>query len=231
MDSRRNLLRLGLFGGFGLIASAGLISCNPFTADEEVSANEDLMREHGVLRRALLIYFLSAKKMRSNPGAIAPDALNKTAKLFRSFGEDYHERKLEEPFIFPRVKQADSQTAATVDILLSQHQRGRQITDYILGATRSPTFGNAAEPANALDSFVLMYQQHTAREDTVIFPAWHKALSKREYDEMGDKFEDIEHQQFGKDGFDDAVNQISQIEEILGFADLAQFTASSPPKE
>jgi hypothetical protein len=47
---------------------------------------------------------------------------------------------------------------------------------------------------------------------------------------MGDKFEDIEHQQFGKDGHEDAVAQIAQIEQALGLADIAQFTAPPPPK-
>jgi hemerythrin-like domain-containing protein len=83
---------------------------------------------------------------------------------------------------------------------------------------------------DAFDSFVLMYQEHTAREDTIIFPAWHKSLSEGDYDKMGDKFEDIEHQQFGHDGFGDAVKQIGQIEAELNVADLAQFTAPSPPK-
>jgi hypothetical protein len=48
-------------------------------------------------------------------------------------------------------------------------------------------------------------------------------------DEMGEKFEDIEHQQFGEDGFDDAVEQITGIESSLGLADIAQFTAPPPP--
>ena len=30
------------------------------------------------------------------------------------------------------------------------------------------------ELPNALDAFVLMYQEHTAREDTPIFPAGHQ---------------------------------------------------------
>jgi len=60
--------------------------------------------------------------------------------------------------------------------------------------------------------------------------AWHKLLSPHAYEEMGDKFEDIERQQFGHDGFDDAVKQIGAIEAELGLADLAQFTASPPPK-
>jgi hypothetical protein len=44
------------------------------------------MREHGVLRRALLVYTESAVWLRRNPGSVPPDALTKTAKLFRSFG-------------------------------------------------------------------------------------------------------------------------------------------------
>jgi hypothetical protein len=39
-----------------------------------------------------------------------------------------------------------------------------------------------------------------------------------------DRFEDIEREQFGKDGFEMAVRQISDIEAALGLADLAQFT-------
>ncbi len=75
-----------------------------------------------------------------------------------------------------------------------------------------------------------MYRNHAAREDTVVFPAWKKTLSKKQYDEMGDKFEDIERQQFGKDGFEDAEKQISEIEKEYGLADLSKFTAPPPPK-
>ena len=45
-----------------------------------------------------------------------------------------------------------------------------------------------------------------------------------------DKLEEIERQQFGKDGYEDAVAQIGQIEQALGLVDLAQFTAPPPPK-
>jgi hypothetical protein len=36
-------------------------------------------------------------------------------------------------------------------------------------------------------------------------------------------------QEFGKDGFDDAAEQINGIEATLGLADLSQFTAPPPP--
>jgi hypothetical protein len=47
---------------------------------------------------------------------------------------------------------------------------------------------------------------------------------------MGDKLEEMDRQTFGKDGSEDAVKKIAEIEQTLGFADLAQFTAPPPAK-
>ncbi len=197
----------------------------------EVTATEDLMREHGVLRRALFIYSETAVKLRAGAAFVAPDALQKTANLFRSFGEDYHEKKLEEAYIFPAVKSAGGAAASLPDILTAQHQRGREITDYITSVTRGPKLGasNAEELARALEAFVRMYRAHAAREDTIIFPAWKQTMTSKQLDEMGDKFEEIEKQQFGEDGYEEAVKQIGDIEGALGLADIAQFTAPPPP--
>lgn len=61
-----------------------------------------------------------------------------------------------------------------------------------------------------------MYENHAAREDTIVFPTWKDALSERQLDQMGEEFEEIERRQFGKDGFGDAVAQIGQIEKAIG---------------
>ena len=198
--------------------------------EKEVTAGEDLMREHGVLRRALLVYTEAAVRLRRDPGSVPPDALTKTANLFRSFGEDYHEKKLEEAFIFPAVKQKGGVAALYPDILVVQHDRGREITDYVLSVTQGAKLGaNATALADVLEGFVRMYRHHAAREDTVVFPAWKEAVSEEQYKELSEKFEEIEHQQFGADGFDDAVTQIGEIEGSLNLSDLAQFTPPTPP--
>jgi hemerythrin-like domain-containing protein len=115
--------------------------------------------------------------------------------------------------------------------LTAQHNRGREITDYVLAVTHSPRISTAnAEPlAKVFESFVLMYENHAAREDTIVFPAWKKNFSNKQLDEISDQFEDIERKMFGKDGFEDAEKEISSSEGALGFADLSQFTPSSPP--
>ena len=189
------------------------------------------MREHGVLRRAPLVHAEAAARLRRDPGAVPPSALQATAQLFRAFGEEYHERKLEEPFIFPAVKQAGGPAAGYPDVLLTQHQRGREITDYILAVTRGAKIGaGAGALAAALESFARMYQHHAAREDTIVFPDWKETLAGQQFDELSEKFEEIEHEQFGADGFEAAVRQIGDIEAGLGLADLAQFTALAPPR-
>ena len=147
MNSARREWLLGLSS---LGAGAILIGCNADgpsesrevkVADEgvepEVTAIEDLMREHGVLRRALLVYQETASKL-SGGAAIPTEPLQKTAKLFRAFGEEYHEKKLEEVYIFPAVKKAGGAAGGYADVLINQHQRGREITDFILAATAGP---------------------------------------------------------------------------------------------
>ena len=200
--------------------------------DEEVGAVEDLMREHGVLRRALLVYDAAVRQLRTKPADVPPDALQKTAKLFRAFGEDYHESKLEEAYIFPAVKNTQGPAASLPDILVVQHQRGREVTDYILSMTQGAKLGVASSEqlARTLEAFVLMYQHHAAREDTILFPAWKKTMNDSQLEDIGDKFEDIEREQFGGDGFDDAVKQIAEIETQMAINDISQFTPPSLAK-
>ncbi len=197
---------------------------------KEVLANEDLMREHGVLRRALLVFGEAAVRLRRDAGSVPPAVLRDTANLFRSFGENYHEKKLEEAFIFPALKGTTGPAAGYPDILIAQHDRGREITDYILAVTVGAKIGaEAGMLAAALEAFTRMYEYHAAREDTIVFPAWKAAVTDSQYDELSDKFEEIEHQEFGADGFEDAVKKIGEIEKSLGLSDLSQFTAPPPP--
>ncbi|MGA2921362.1 MAG: hemerythrin domain-containing protein [Candidatus Sulfotelmatobacter sp.] len=207
------------------------VSAKENEKEPEVSATEDLMREHGVIRRALLVYFETVPKLRQNPASVDAAAPRQIAQLFRTFGEDYHERMLEEQHIFPQVRKQGAELQRYADILTAQHNRGREITGYVLAVTNSPRISTAnAEPlAKVFESFVLMHENHAAREDTIVFPAWKKNFSNKQLDEISDQFEDIEHKMFGKGGFEDAEKQISSIEGAPGFVDLSQFTPSSPP--
>ncbi|HEX3699674.1 MAG TPA: hemerythrin domain-containing protein [Phenylobacterium sp.] len=195
----------------------------------DVSATEDLMREHGVLRRLLVVYRETAGVIRSAPGTLDLAALGQAADLFRTFGEAYHEKSLEEAHVFPMVKKAGGHAAALIDTLIAQHNRGRQINDFLSGRVKTGTLGDAEPVASALESFARMYEIHAALEDTVVFETWKTLLGKKALDEWSDKFEDIEHQTFKGDGFDLALEQVGAIEQRLGLSDLARYTAPPPP--
>jgi hemerythrin-like domain-containing protein len=227
VSSTRRSLLCGAGAGL-VVASAGSHADEP---TEDVSATEDLMREHGILRRVLIVYSEAAQKLRRDAAAVDARAIAAAATLFRDFGEGYHERMLEEQHVFPEVRKSGDKAAALVDTLEAQHRRGREITDYVLSTTKSGSIGTAsAGPlAAALDGMVRMYRSHAAREDTIVFPAWKKTLSPHDLDERAEEFEKIEHTQFGGDGFDIARDKIADVERALGLVDLSAFTAAKPP--
>jgi hemerythrin-like domain-containing protein len=237
VNSRRRFLRGTMaIGGMALSACSGNPE-NPTKkespavkkdkGEEEVSPAEDLMREHGVLKRILLIYGEGIRRIDAAQD-LPPDALTTSANLIRRFIEDYHE-KLEEEYLFPRFRKAGS-LLDLVDVLEAQHKRGRSLTETILRLTSSTALKNAQDKQQlkeALQRFVRMYEPHEAREDTVLFPAFRKIVSDHEYGALGEDFERKERELFGEDGFEKNVDEVRKIESALGIYDLAKFT---PPE-
>ena len=109
---------------------------------------------------------------------------------------------------------------------MNQHKAGRVITEQILQLSKQPTLSEneSQKLVRLLTSFNIMYRPHEAREDTVLFPAFRKLVSKHEYDSLGEEFENNEHKIFGEDGFETMVEKIAAIEKQLGIYELSQFT-------
>jgi hemerythrin-like domain-containing protein len=178
----------------------------------EVAALEDLMREHSALSRILLIYEDIRTRLLGSIEFPLTTLLDSTS-LIRKIIEDYHE-KLEEDYIFPKFEKA-GKLVDLVTTLRKQHQAGRLLTDNIKNLASSTSLQNPDSKKNIIESienFIHMYRPHKAREGTILFPAVHDIFTPKEYDQMGDKFEDKEHQLFGPAGFDGIVVQIAEFE-------------------
>jgi hemerythrin-like domain-containing protein len=207
-------------------AAAAAPSAVP-SGDEGVTPAEDLMREHGVLNRVLLVYEECLRRIDEKKD-LPPEPLADTARLVRTFIENYHE-KIEEDHLFPRYRAA-GKLVDLVDVLAAQHQAGRRATERIeaLATMRSVhDAGESRELALHIRQFIRMYRPHEAREDTILFPVLHQIVSPAEYDAMGEQFEQIEHKQLGEEGFEHAVERVAEIEKKLGIYDLAQFTPTA----
>ncbi len=190
---------------------------------DEVTPPEDLMREHGVLNRVLLIYETAVRKFSGNED-FDPAVISQAAQVIRQFIEGYHERN-EEQHVFPRFHKA-GQMVNLVDILYQQHQAGRRLTDTILDLV--PRSRAASDDRTrlikSLRAFITMYRPHEAREDTELFPKLRSIVSANEFNAMAEDFEKDEQKKFGQDGFETMVRRVADLEKALGINNLAQFT-------
>jgi len=244
MERKGELTRRIFLGKIGGLLSAGAV-ITPYELTAEVRAAEkggrnhkekegegvypaeDLMREHGVLSRLLLIYEEILRKLKTNKPSF-PEVLSSSAGIIRRFIEDYHE-KLEEEHLFPRFEKA-GKLVDLVKVLREQHEAGRRLTDQIRGrfmASAQEDPWERKELARSMLLFIKMYRPHKSREDTVLFPAFHSLVSPADYAKLGDEFEDREQVLFGQGGFEKIVAEVAKLERTLGIFDLAQFT----PKE
>src|SRR5438477_7052164 len=106
--SEKNMKRRRFLLATGIIATVPMLGLGEAgdkrDPDEGVTAPEDLMKEHGVLNRCLLIYEEAIRRM-TRGDDLSPDVFNHTAQLIRQFVEEYHERN-EEKYIFPEFERA-----------------------------------------------------------------------------------------------------------------------------
>ena len=227
-----NAGKIGLMvgGGVAISAASGLIgsaqaketppNCMPGDA---VNPSEDLMREHGMLSRILLIYEAGARKFDANED-FDPSPIANAARIVREYTEDYHER-LEEEVVFPRLKQA-GKMVALIDILIDQHHIGRGLTDIVLrtALTGRKDASDRRQLVRALQSFIAMYRPHTAREDTVLMPMVRDLFAPGEYEDMAAKLGKNGRRYFASSSFDGMVQQVASFETAIGVNDLTQFS-------
>jgi hemerythrin-like domain-containing protein len=222
---RRAILREMTAAGAGFVlAAAGAPPRAGEEHEDEVAPAEDLMREHGVLNRVLLIYDEFLRRSSAPRPDLPPALLGDAARIIRGFIEDYHER-LEEDELFPRFEKAGRQVEL-VRVLREQHRAGRRLTEEILEISKTSLRDPAdrGRLAGALRKFAAMYRPHEAREDTVLFPEIRRIVSRHEYGALGEDFEKKEQALFGEGGFEKMVDRVAAIEKRLGIYELAKFT-------
>lgn len=233
-ESSRRRFVVGASGGALGILVAG---CSPMARarlfgpehGKVLGPAEDLMREHGVLDRVLLVYEEGVRQLRGG-GRVPIDTLAKAAGVVRRFIEDYHE-KLEEDYVFPRFEQGGSEMADLVATLRRQHEAGRRVTDDVLKLAKTAPMrakNGRGQLADALQAFIRMYRPHAAREDTVLFPALYTVLGDTEKVELAQAFEAREREVLGERGFGAVVEEVAALEKGVGILELAQFTPRRP---
>jgi len=191
--------------------------------EEDIPPTEDLMREHGVLRRILLIYDEAARRLPGDDAVVA--VVGSAASVVRRFVEAYHE-KLEEEFVLPKLEKA-GKLVELAKIIRVQHTAGRKLTESLARNAKAGKDASAEQRraiVTDMQTFARMYAAHTAWEDTEIFPAYRAQFTEAEFDKLGEQFEEQEHKLLGKSGFEGSLKEVGDLEKALGIHDLARYT-------
>jgi hemerythrin-like domain-containing protein len=187
--------------------------------EKGVGAIETLMRGHGLLSRAMLVYDDIRHKI-SKEQAVDPSLILRTAEVFQDYLEAFHE-KAEEAHIFAPMEKAKI-AFASIQELKIQHGSGYELTQRIIALSKSGK--QSSDLARYLDDFNGMYRHHTAWEDTVVFPAFDSMETTHDLAELINAFAEDEKKALGNNGFQSFVNKIADVEKQLGIFDLSTST-------
>lgn len=187
-------------------------------SSEDVPVTEDLMREHGLLNRILLIYENIIHKIEHNID-FDMDIIIQCVNIVKEFVEDYHE-PLEEKYIFTFLKEKNLHVQL-IDELINQHRVSKKITDKIMSYA---TKNDNDKLRKYLRLFIYMYRAHESREDTVIFNEFRKIAPKQLYESYSEIFEDTEKEKFGDGGYNKILNRVMDLEKQLSIYDLKVYT-------
>lgn len=219
----------GLVVGGGAVELGNSLSSSGLgTGPHIASPGEELMTEHGVLKRVLLAYRAMIDVL-AGQAKLDADTLTEAAQIVADYVESFHEG-LEEGYVFPSVAAQGGDLASLVRTLLVQHDRGRHLTTAIQRAATADLSDPKVKTAlhSYLTSFVGMYEPHEAREDTVVYPALRRITKQRTLDLLAERFAELENKQYGDNGLAQVLGRVEAIEQRLGIYDLDDVTPPLP---
>ena len=185
--------------------------------------NEDLMQEHGLVTRVILVYGRAIELLNSNQ-AIDLALIGRAAQIVARVIHGHHEVE-EERIVFPVVEKTAGMQKLT-STLRGQHNAARGITAIIgrnAGAVSVKEPARRKELIVAMQNFINMYGPHGAHEDTEIYPAFRDALTRDEYAKVAEQFAADEQRVNKENGFRENVAGLARIEGALG-AELSRYT-------
>lgn len=193
-----------------------------------LTPNEDLMQEHGLVGRVILIYRRCIQNIENGVEFDSMHIVN-AARIVAHVIHGHHELE-EERILFPIVERRKN-LGALVSVLVGQHQAARGLTGTIANVATHKRLRDDNQRGvvlNAMREFASMYEPHGVFEDTIVYPAFRNALTPQEYMGYARRFAEEERKFNGAEGFERRSVELTGIEQSLGIA-LANYTEQIAP--
>ena len=165
-----------------------------------VRPTDELKMEHQAVRLTLKVLETICRKMEQLGEMVELRHIDQLLEFFSVFVDKCHHGK-EEQLLFPALEAAGiKREGGPIGVMLEEHERGREyvrrmntkLSEYRAGAAEAgATFIREAR------GYIALLDQHTDKEDTVLFPIAEKQISETRQAEMSNGFERIEVEKIG----------------------------------
>jgi hemerythrin-like domain-containing protein len=156
---------------------------------------DDLMHEHGAIHEALQVLKGMAKRL-DEGGAVEEGDISDILGFLKLFADRCHHGK-EEGILFPAlVKAGLSEDEGLLSVLLSEHQRGRELLR-VMETVSFPRLDPARFSA-AVHGYIELFDNHIRKENAIFFPMMQTLLTAHQFDEMAKAFDDFETSVIGE---------------------------------
>lgn len=193
--------------------------------EKESSPMEDLMKEHGIIERIMLIYQRMIEKAITGQ-EVDVSVIGRASKIVDEYVSKHHERD-EEKYVFPKFREANY-IVDLVDTLEHQHNVSRALNVQAMELSSKGAEITQDEAVRLLDlcgMFINMYLPHISRENTILFPTFFDIVSPEYVREIKEKMEGGEEKVLGETGFRGLVGRIARLEKEAGCHELSRYTA------
>ena len=228
--SRRALLQVGALSS--VVAASGLAlpalarDTKKTGAEEAISPPEDLMREHAILDRILLIY--EAGMRRAGQGEDIDPGRFRTCRRHRARLHPRLSREVRGGADLPALQDGRPHGRAGQRAGRPARAPDASSPNASSRPRRRPAIASRARrwAATSRPSSPCIARTPRARRPTSSPPCASSSPAD-EYEGIADEMEKRERQAFGADGFEKVAKKVAEIETVIGIHDLDVFTPKS----
>lgn len=165
-----------------------------------MQATEILSSEHRVIERVLAT--LKKASDAADAGAdVRPGLFLDAADFIRGFADGCHHRKEENVLFITMNEYGVPNQGGPIGVMLNEHELGRKFTREMRAGAESWAAGDPNGKSAAITAarnYVLLLQQHIAKEDQILFPMADRVIPAEKYDDVWEAFEKVEHEETGE---------------------------------
>ena len=178
---------------------------------------KDLKIEHDAVRMTLRILDKICQQIEESGKIIDFQQLDQLLEFFQVFVDKCHHGK-EEELLFPALEKVGvSNSGGPIEVLLNEHQQGREYVQTMKAALAQYTKGDRTvvnEFVNSAKEYINLLNQHIDKENDVLFPLAEIHLSEQAQAKLWQGFEMIETQKIGVGKHDEFHKMLDKLESV-----------------